>query len=249
MREPRLSVILLRVRLRYLIVDDSASFLAASRRLLEREGLNVVGVASTIRECLRRVSELGPDVILVDVDLGEDSGFDSPAGWPGAESAPTSSSFRCMQGGRLRRSHRRERRTRASCPRLSCRGRRSSGPWSRRRRPAPHATSPSGIRGMRAPRGPGGGRLRSRGSGACRGCCARASRPPFGHLQATRDPRVRTALGHQCEHFALAPESSPGVVAAPRGEELPDERGVDHRAATGDPVQRQNELLDSPPVP
>lgn len=76
MREPRLSVILLRVRLRYLIVDDSASFLAASRRLLEREGLNVVGVASTIRECLRRVSELGPDVILVDVDLGEDSGFE-----------------------------------------------------------------------------------------------------------------------------------------------------------------------------
>ena len=64
------------MRLRYLIVDDSASFLAASRRLLERQGLNVVGVASTTRECLRRVSELAPDVILVDVDLGEDSGFE-----------------------------------------------------------------------------------------------------------------------------------------------------------------------------
>jgi two-component system, NarL family, nitrate/nitrite response regulator NarL len=64
------------MRLRYLIVDDSASFLAASRRLLERQGLMVVGVASTVRECLRRVTELVPDVILLDVDLGEESGFE-----------------------------------------------------------------------------------------------------------------------------------------------------------------------------
>jgi DNA-binding NarL/FixJ family response regulator len=64
------------MRPRYLIVDDSPAFLAAARNLLERQGLTVVGVATTIAECLRRVDELAPDVILVDIDLGTDSGFE-----------------------------------------------------------------------------------------------------------------------------------------------------------------------------
>jgi DNA-binding NarL/FixJ family response regulator len=62
--------------LRLLIVDDNAAFLEAARRLLEREGMSVVGVASTSLDALRRVDELRPDVTLVDVDLGEESGFD-----------------------------------------------------------------------------------------------------------------------------------------------------------------------------
>ena len=62
--------------LRCLIVDDSSQFLAAARGLLEREGLTVVGVASTGAEALRRVAELRPDVTLVDIDLGDQSGFD-----------------------------------------------------------------------------------------------------------------------------------------------------------------------------
>jgi DNA-binding NarL/FixJ family response regulator len=61
---------------RYLIVDDSPSFLAAARNLLEREGLTVVGVAANVSECLLRVDQLAPDVILVDVDLGNESGFE-----------------------------------------------------------------------------------------------------------------------------------------------------------------------------
>ena len=62
--------------LRCLLVDDSPQFLAAARALLEREGVAVVGVASTGAEALRRVTELRPDVTLVDIDLGGQSGFD-----------------------------------------------------------------------------------------------------------------------------------------------------------------------------
>jgi len=76
MRVPTPSVILSRVRPRYLIVDDSPAFLAAAQNLLEHQGLAVVGVAANAGECLRSVDQLAPDVILVDVDLGNESGFD-----------------------------------------------------------------------------------------------------------------------------------------------------------------------------
>lgn len=62
--------------MRCLIVDDSAHFVAAARGLLEREGVAVVGVASTGAEALRCFEELRPDVTLVDVHLGGESGFD-----------------------------------------------------------------------------------------------------------------------------------------------------------------------------
>jgi DNA-binding NarL/FixJ family response regulator len=62
--------------MRCLIVDDSAHFVAAARGLLEREGVAVVGVASTGADALRCFEELRPDVTLVDVDLGGESGFD-----------------------------------------------------------------------------------------------------------------------------------------------------------------------------
>jgi CheY-like chemotaxis protein len=62
--------------LRCLIVDDSPRFLAAARGLLEREGIAVVGVASSGAEALRRVEELQPDVMLLDIDLGGHSGFE-----------------------------------------------------------------------------------------------------------------------------------------------------------------------------
>jgi CheY-like chemotaxis protein len=59
-----------------LIVDDNTHFLEAARRLLEREGMTVVGVASTTLDALRRADELRPDVTLVDIELGQESGFD-----------------------------------------------------------------------------------------------------------------------------------------------------------------------------
>ena len=61
---------------RILIVDDNAHFLQAARTLLEREGMRVVAVASTSAEAIRHAHELQPDVMLVDVDLGDESGFD-----------------------------------------------------------------------------------------------------------------------------------------------------------------------------
>ena len=45
-------------------------FLAAARDLLEREGISVVGVASTGDQALAYAGALRPDVVLVDVDLG-----------------------------------------------------------------------------------------------------------------------------------------------------------------------------------
>jgi CheY-like chemotaxis protein len=59
-----------------LIVDDNRSFLEAARVLLEREGLRVVGVAATSAQALGSAAELRPDVVLVDVALGGESGFD-----------------------------------------------------------------------------------------------------------------------------------------------------------------------------
>jgi CheY-like chemotaxis protein len=64
------------VALRCLIVDDNPGFLRAARALLEQEGVRVVGVASNSAEAVRRAPELHPDVILVDIDLGDDSGFE-----------------------------------------------------------------------------------------------------------------------------------------------------------------------------
>jgi DNA-binding NarL/FixJ family response regulator len=62
--------------LRVLIVDDSACFLAAARDVLERDGVSVAGVASTAEEALRRAEELSLDVVLVDIALAEESGFE-----------------------------------------------------------------------------------------------------------------------------------------------------------------------------
>jgi DNA-binding NarL/FixJ family response regulator len=59
-----------------LIVDDSSILLKTARALLEREGISVVGVASNSAEALRLVGELRPDVTLVDIELGEESGLD-----------------------------------------------------------------------------------------------------------------------------------------------------------------------------
>lgn len=64
------------VHLRCVLVDDNLEFLEAARRLLEGQGIDVVGVASTTAEAIQRVAELRPDVTLVDVNLGEESGSD-----------------------------------------------------------------------------------------------------------------------------------------------------------------------------
>ena len=62
--------------MRCLIVDDQPSFCEAARDLLAGQGLTVVGCATSSAEALRSVRELRPEVALVDIDLGPDSGFD-----------------------------------------------------------------------------------------------------------------------------------------------------------------------------
>ena len=61
--------------LRCLIVDDSPEFLQAARNLLERQGISVVAVAATGEEAVTRARDLRPDFALVDIELGEESGF------------------------------------------------------------------------------------------------------------------------------------------------------------------------------
>jgi len=74
--------------LRILIVDDSRHFLDAARGALEQDGLSVVGVASTSSEALQLARELRPDGILVDIDLGDESGLDLAREFASVESAP-----------------------------------------------------------------------------------------------------------------------------------------------------------------
>ena len=76
MNRPVTAAILTAVALRCLIVDDNDAFREGARDLLERQGLAVVGVAANIEQALQRASELQPDVMLVDIDLGEECGFD-----------------------------------------------------------------------------------------------------------------------------------------------------------------------------
>jgi CheY-like chemotaxis protein len=59
-----------------LIVDDNPGFLRAAQELLSLEGLAVVGVAATGVEAVSRVAKLRPDVVLIDLNLGSESGFD-----------------------------------------------------------------------------------------------------------------------------------------------------------------------------
>jgi DNA-binding NarL/FixJ family response regulator len=70
------NVVLRTLSVRCLIVDDSANFRDAATNMLERAGISVVGVASNSVEALTRYRELKPDITLVDVDLGVESGFD-----------------------------------------------------------------------------------------------------------------------------------------------------------------------------
>ena len=62
--------------LRVLVVDDNVTFLDAARVLLERQGVTIVGVATTTDEARRQADGLRPDVVLVDIAVGRESGFE-----------------------------------------------------------------------------------------------------------------------------------------------------------------------------
>jgi CheY-like chemotaxis protein len=61
---------------RCLLVDDNGAFIDTACLLLAQEGVVVAGTASSIAEALRQASELRPDVVLVDIALGDENGFE-----------------------------------------------------------------------------------------------------------------------------------------------------------------------------
>ena|SRR5436189_5404383 len=71
-----------------LIVDDHDWFRASARALLERHGLQIVGEASGAAAALRAARELGPDVVLLDVQLPDGDGFEVAARLAGLDRPP-----------------------------------------------------------------------------------------------------------------------------------------------------------------
>jgi DNA-binding NarL/FixJ family response regulator len=64
------------MKLRCLIVDDHAPCREELRGLLTEQDVDVVGSVASGAEAVERIAELRPDVVLVDIDLGGESGFD-----------------------------------------------------------------------------------------------------------------------------------------------------------------------------
>jgi DNA-binding NarL/FixJ family response regulator len=59
-----------------LIVDDHPSFRGSARAILEADGFEIVGEAETANGALALVATLHPDVVLLDVQLPDRSGFE-----------------------------------------------------------------------------------------------------------------------------------------------------------------------------
>jgi DNA-binding NarL/FixJ family response regulator len=59
-----------------LIVDDHGGFRAFARALLQSEGFAVVGEVGDGAAAMRAVQELDPDVVLLDVQLPDQNGFE-----------------------------------------------------------------------------------------------------------------------------------------------------------------------------
>ena len=62
-----------------LIVDDHPSFRATARAVLEAEGFEVVGEASDGAEAVELAAALHPEVVLLDVQLPDQTGFEVAA--------------------------------------------------------------------------------------------------------------------------------------------------------------------------
>jgi DNA-binding NarL/FixJ family response regulator len=61
--------------MRCLLVDDSEEFLSSAKRLLESQGIEIVGSATSGDEALTLATTLGPDVALVDIELADEDGI------------------------------------------------------------------------------------------------------------------------------------------------------------------------------
>jgi len=71
-----------------MIVDDHRSFRDAARRVLAREGFEIVGEAVDGETALAAIPELRPDVVLLDVQLPDIDGFEVASRLTAADDAP-----------------------------------------------------------------------------------------------------------------------------------------------------------------
>ncbi len=62
-----------------LIVDDHPSFRATARALLEADGFSVVAEASDGDDAVALAAALQPDVVLLDIQLADEDGFEVAA--------------------------------------------------------------------------------------------------------------------------------------------------------------------------
>lgn len=90
-----------------LIVDDHGDFRASARAMLEGEGFHVIGEAGDGVEALRVAQTLGPDIVLLDIQLPGEDGFAVAEQLARAQHAPavvlTSSRDARAYGARLTR--------------------------------------------------------------------------------------------------------------------------------------------------
>jgi DNA-binding NarL/FixJ family response regulator len=92
-----------RVSKSVLIVDDHPSFRASARRMLEASGYAVVGEAADGEAAIAAAGVLEPDLVLLDVQLPDLSGFEvaerlAALGGPAPEVVLTSSRDRAEYG-------------------------------------------------------------------------------------------------------------------------------------------------------
>ena len=86
-----------------LIVDDHPSFRASARAIFEADGFEVIGEAADGASAIEHVHRLGPDVVLLDVQLPDTDGFAVAAALTRNGSSPAivlvSSRDACDYGG------------------------------------------------------------------------------------------------------------------------------------------------------
>jgi DNA-binding NarL/FixJ family response regulator len=69
------------------LIDDSQEFLGAATRLLEAQGVTVLGCGSSRAQALELAATKAPDVALVDIELGEEDGVELAAELAGGQPA------------------------------------------------------------------------------------------------------------------------------------------------------------------
>ena len=65
--------------IRVMIVDDSTFSIAVLKRMLQKEGLEIVGTALNMNEAIQKAQELKPDLITMDIEMPKMDGIEATA--------------------------------------------------------------------------------------------------------------------------------------------------------------------------